>query len=248
MSIANDPKHKAAFGRAEDFQYAILPDIRRSRSVAWCIASCSGALAALSLLALLFIIPLKERYAVPILVDRTTGYARIVQTPQDMNGLRPDIVQNLDRHWIQEYIHARESYQPEHLKSYYRRVRLFSCQAGFDSFAWNFNPGNAQNHYRIYDDTRVDVVIRKIQPAGTVTDAAGIDWRNYNVQIDRIIVPPARSRHSADRYIPYEINLSVRFRELALEESRLRLNPLGFTVCHYERDQYLERPEEQPPA
>ena len=225
---------------ARSNQFELLPDIIRSRTTAWYIALISVVLCAFLALTLLLLAPLKERYAFPILVDKTTGYAVIMQTPADMNALHNTTTQSLDRHWIQEYIHARESFQTERLSTYYKRIKLMSCENEFLEFAWNFQDTNPNNYYTIYKGRRVNTIVKTITPSGALTDGHGQTWRNYNINIDREFHNSTQSS-LAPRSIPYEISLAVRFRELQLEENLLRLNPLGFEVCYYERDQYLER-------
>ena len=221
-------------------QFELLPDIIRSRRTAWYVALIASVLCAIAILTLLLLAPLKERYAFPILVDKTTGYAVIMQTPADINNLHSTTTASLDRHWIQEYIHARESFQTEKLGTYYKRVRLMSCENEFHEFAWNYQATNPNNYYTIYQNRRVNTNVKSITPAGPLRDNHGQAWRAYNVNIDREFHNATQSG-LAPRSIPYEISLAVRFRELQLEESLLRLNPLGFEVCYYERDQYLER-------
>ena len=233
-------KPGAAYDPAPTHQFDLIDDVIVSRKMAWRVALIASVMAFLALVALILLTPLKDRYALPILVDRTTGYARIMQTPDDLNALHSESVANLDHHWIQEYIHARESYQPERLNTYYQRVRLFSCQDEFETYAWRFDQSNKQSDYIIYKNRHVNVVIKSIQSAGTIIDGSNQEWRSYNVLIERELTHGTGNPRINPRKISHEISLAVRFRELVLEERRLRLNPLGFTVCYYERDQYIE--------
>ena len=240
MADKKNRSQSAAYDPAHPRQFDLIDDIILSRGMAWKVALGASIIAGLALIALILLTPLKDRYALPILVDRTTGYARIMQTPDDLNALHSDSVTNLDHHWIQEYIHARESYQPERLSTYYQRVRFFSCPNEFKAYAWRFNRANKQSDYIIYKNRRVNVVIKSIQSAGMIKDKTDRKWRSYNVLIERELTTGTGTAQNNPRKISHEISLAVRFRQLVLEERRLRLNPLGFTVCYYERDQYIE--------
>lgn len=240
MTDKANRKHSPAYDPARTRQFDLIDDVILSRGIAWKVATVSWLLTGLALIALIGLTPLKDRYALPILVDRNTGYARIMQTPDDLNGLHSDTMTNLDHHWIQEYIHARESFQPERLATYYQRVRLFSCPDEFKAYAWRFDKANKQSDYIVYKDRHVNVVIKSIQSAGTIVDKHDLRWRSYNVLMERELTPGNGAVRRNLRKISHEISLAVRFRQLVMEERRLRLNPLGFTVCYYERDQYIE--------
>ena len=235
------PDKKQAFDMARLSQYELLPDVIRSRRTAWYIAFGALLLALFCLVLILFLLPLKERYAFPILVDKTSGYTLVMQTPADMNNLHSDTITALDRHWIQHYLHARESYLPSRLTDYYERVRLMSCPTEFERYAWHYSQSNPQNYYEIYKDRNVKVTIKTIAPAGTMQDARGQTYRSYTASIEREFVFNQRAPDASRQFVPYEISLATRFRELKLEEKMLRLNPLGFEVCHYDRAEYLSQ-------
>ena len=227
------------FRAAHDYQAVIVPDFIRSRAVAWTLAFAFCVLALIAMTALMLLMPLKEKVPVPILVDRITGETRIVDTTIDINRL--DAIAALDRYWINRYVQSRETFDLTTLETDYAIVERLSCPKTFQSYAALFRTDNPNNYYTVYKDHTVTVTVNTIsrfEDAGAPAD----DYRVYAINAERHIQnrQHAGAGDTAIKRIPYQILLAVKFTQVSVEERLVRDNPLGFEVCRFSRDQYVE--------
>jgi len=192
------------------------------------IAICAAVVAVLEAFVLIAILPLKTVVPYTIMVDRHTGFAQ----PLDM-GAMPDIRPEsaLTQSLLAQYVVARETFDIHNLQTQYRKVALWSDEAAkrdYLSVMPASSPDSPINRYP--RTTIVQTGIESVTPTGTNTALV----RFYTERRDRGQTTGARA---------YWVAL-LRFRfskqPLALED-RL-INPLGFQVVHYRRDQ------EAPPA
>lgn len=186
------------------------------------------------LVALLF--PLKSVVALPVVVDRNTGETTVMvgQTDELEN---PTIVGVLDRYFVTKYLQAREGFHPPSLQTDFDFVENATSSKLFPLYAANFDPARPDNYLKIYSNRVVDVAVKTISlisdPSGR---ASASSERTYSVSIDRLIRDP---QGSVDR-INYRVVMTTSFLQVSQEEAQTRINPLGFYVSTYSRNQTLD--------
>lgn len=201
---------------------------RLSRRVAWLVAGVAVGIAMLEAVALALLMPLKTVVPYTLLVDRHTGFVQ----PLRGNGADPltadwALVQSL----LAQYVIAREGFDIAGISTDYRKVALWSGDAAQSSYL-ALMPVNNPNSplQRLPRSTVLSVRIKSVSPLSTGSALVRFDTER-------------RDRGQASGSTESFVSI-VRYRfsgaPMALED-RL-LNPLGFQVVHYRRDQ------EAPPA
>ncbi|MBT9445587.1 MAG: type VI secretion protein [Hyphomonadaceae bacterium] len=105
---------------AESWESETHRTLRASRLRAWIVAGVSGAVAALSLAAVVLVLPLKEYAPYVVEVDRTTGHLEIMRalTP---GAQAPD--EAITEANLVRWVIARETYDPADLRERFEEVR-----------------------------------------------------------------------------------------------------------------------------
>ena len=193
------------------------------------LAAGAGVVAVVEALVLIALLPLKTVVPYTILVDRNTGFAQALDE-RAMPNVKPESA--LTQSLLAQYVVARETFDINGLQNQYRKVALWSGDQAKRDYLAQMPAGNPDSPLSRYPRTAiVETVVESVTP--TADNAALV--RFYTERRDRGGVAVARS---------YWVSL-VRFRfsgtPMALED-RL-INPLGFQVVHYRRDQ-----EAPPPA
>jgi type IV secretion system protein VirB8 len=199
-----------------------------NRLVRRLLAGAAALLIAESLL-LIALLPLKTVVPYTILVDRNTGFAQSL----DLDSM-PDVKAEsaLTQSLLAQYVVARETFDINGLQSQYRKVALWSADQARSDYLALIPAGNPESPLNRYPrGTIVQTVVESVTP--TAGNSALV--RFYTERRDRGQGASERS---------YWVSL-IRFRfsgtPMSLED-RL-INPLGFQVVHYRRDQ-----EAPPPA
>lgn len=103
---------------------------RRSRKIAWTVATVAGVSTLLGLSALNLLVPLKQFEAVVVIADKTTGFVEVARSLNESKLSENDAIKTAN---IVRYIRARETYDPRALKDNYDLAQLYSTgQASAD--------------------------------------------------------------------------------------------------------------------
>lgn len=201
------------------------------RLTRWLAVSAS-AVAVIEALVLIALLPLKTVVPYTILVDRNTGFAQALDESA-MPNVRPESA--LTQSLLAQYVIARETFDINGLQTQYRNVALWSADQAKRDYLALIPAGNPDSPLNRYPrSTVIQTVIESVTPTG---DNAAL-VRFYTERRDGGQASGARS---------YWVSL-VRFRfagaPMALAD-RL-INPLGFQVIHYRRDQEAPPPPPQP--
>jgi type IV secretion system protein VirB8 len=205
-----------------------------SRRVAWWIAAVAAAIALLEAIALVLLTPLKSVEPYTLMVDRTTGFVQALK-PLDQTKVAPDAA--LTQSFLVQYVIARESFDIATLNANYRKVALFSAGNARNSYLQQMQPSNPASPLAIHPrTTTVDVRVKSVSPMGN--NAALV--RFETVQSDAGAQPQPPSAWVA--VIRYHYSASP----MSLEDRFV--NPLGFQVTGYRKDQEILTPEVAPQA
>lgn len=195
----------------------------RSRRIAWIIAAIATVVALLEALALVALAPIKTVVPYTVLVDRTTGYV------QTLSGTQPQQVKPqtaLTQSMLAQYVIARETFDINSVADQYRKVALWSGDDARRDYLALMPISNPQSPLNVYP--RASLVATTISSvAMTSSDTAQV--RFMTERRDQAQGTVNRAWWAA----------TVRFRfagEPMSADDRL-VNPLGFQVISYRRDQ-----------
>lgn len=226
--------HQAYYAEARSWAADAQAARDRSRRFAWGIAAVAVAIAALEALALIALAPLKTVVPFTLLVDRNTGFVEALD-PTHPLALKPQAA--LTQSLLAQYVVARESFDVTGLPEQYQKVALWSAGAARRDYLGAMTQGNPDNPLSRYP--RATVVQAHVESVSTVAPDAAL-VRFYTEQSDPDQGPRPRAYWAA----------LVRYRfsgePMALAD-RL-VNPLGFQVVSYRRDQEAPPPETLPIA
>ena len=115
-----DPRY---FAEAITWENDVIRTVKRSRAVAWFVALLMASLAAMALVCLALLLPLKTFEPYVVEVDRTTGFLEIKRAlaPGDLDQSEAVTAMSVVR-----YLRARETYDPPAIKDNFELAQLLS--------------------------------------------------------------------------------------------------------------------------
>ncbi len=194
---------------------------RRSRKIAWTVATVAGISTLLSLSALNLLVPLKQFEAVVVIADKTTGFVEVARSLNESKLSENDAIKTAN---IVRYIRARETYDPRALKDNYDLAQLYSTGQAAADLRHEFEPSNPQSKDKLLGrDTRIAVTIKSVSflNSSTATVRFSTETRRDNTLRREHWVSVVRFR-----YTTAPLKNEYRFD-----------NPLGFQATEYRRDQ-----------
>ncbi|WDF71140.1 virB8 family protein [Novosphingobium sp. KACC 22771] len=194
----------------------------RSAQRAWIVAGVAVGIAGLEALAIMALAPMKTVVPYTLLVDSHTGFTQTLEGTHPQT-VRPDAA--LTQSLLAQYVVAREGYDVATVEEQYRKVALWSADAARRDYLALMQADNPQGPISLYGRAKVvHVGVESVTPMGAGQAmvrywADGAAGRDYWVALVHYRFSGAPQRVE-DRW----------------------LNPLGFQVTAYRRDQ------EAPPA
>jgi type IV secretion system protein VirB8 len=200
-----------------------LQALRFSQRSAWWIAGAAVVVAVLEAAALIALTPLKTVEPYTLLVDRTTGYVQALK-PLDPATVTPHSA--LTQSFLVQYVIAREGFDFATVNANYRKVELLSADSARSGYLRTMQASNPQSPLVTNPrGTQVEARVKSVSQIGK--DAALVRFET------RRIGPDGQSA------IPEPWIAVVRYRysrePMALEDRFV--NPLGFQVVSYRKDQ-----------
>lgn len=208
--------------------------LRASRRTAWIVAGVAVAVALFEAVALMLLTPLKTVVPYTLMVDRNTGYVQVLK-PLEANTIAPDAA--LTQSFLVQYVIARESFDIDALQTNYRKVTLWSADQARSDYVAGVqvsNPGSPLA--RLPRTTLVETRVKSISPLGGTTALVRFDTQRRDAGGQAL---PVRSWVAVIRY---------RFSTEPLQQSDRFLNPLGFQVLRYRRNQEQVVPPDPAPV
>lgn len=220
----------AYYAEAASWNRDRVSAMHSSRRIAWWIAGVAAAIALLEAIALVLLTPLKTVEPYTLMVDKTTGYVQALK-PLDQATIAPDSA--LTQSFLVQYVLAREGFDMATLNANYRKVALFSAGAARSSYLQQMQVSNPSSPLVLYPrSTTIDVRVKSVSPIGR--DAALVRFDTVRSDAGAQPQPPSawvaviRYHYSRD-----PMSLEDRF-----------INPLGFQVTSYRKDQEVLPAEE----
>jgi len=208
------------FGLTAAWDEELYGKLKTDRKIAYIVAGVSACIAALAVMAVMMLTPLKSVEPYIVFVDKTTGYAESTRklVYDENNPLTGQEAVVLGE--INEYIIARHTFDPHDLKTRFLSIQLSTDGQEFARYVKEVKKDN--DKYTM--TARRTVTVKSIVPnlnnkTATVRFSTTVDIRNQSV---------------TDHWVA---TMSYDFLELPIELKRKYLNPLGFIVQSYRVDQ-----------
>lgn len=197
--------------------------LRTSRRLAWIVAAIACVMALILAVVIIALMPLKTVVPYTLLVDRHTGYVQALK-PVDAEKIAPDTA--LTQSFLVQYVVAREGFDINELQTNYRKVSLWSAGAARSDYTSGVQISNpASPLASLPRSSVIDVQVKSVSSLGQNTSLVRFDTQRRDAG-GRVL--PAQSWVSIIRY---------RYSDQPLEMADRFVNPLGFQVERYRRDQ-----------
>jgi len=190
---------------------------RRSARAAWIVAAVATGVATLEAMALITLAPFKTVVPYTLLVDRNTGYVQVLE------GTHPQVVKAdsaLRQALLAQYVIAREGYDRGTVSDQFRKVSLWSAGAARGDYVALMQASNPQSPLVLYGRKVVTVQIASVSAMGA----------------DQALVRFSTQRDGGARAYWVAV-LYYRFSGEPQALADRLVNPLGFQVTSYRRDQ-----------
>jgi type IV secretion system protein VirB8 len=221
--VPADPELLTAyFAQVRSFEAERLRDERRSRRLAWAVATVAAGVAFAACLAVAGLTPLKSVVPLVFRVDAATG---IVDAVHDLQGGPQTQTEAIARYFIARYIRAREGYAFTEAEYQFRSVSLLSTsteQARYAAWFRGSNPESPQVTLGRGGTARV--TIRSISFIGA--KLAQVRWTRA--------IQHGESRTTDTTY--WVSTLGFDWSDAGIGNQDRLENPLGFLVTDYRVD------------
>lgn len=202
---------------------SVTENLERSRRTAWIVASVASAIALLLAITLVIMMPLKTVVPYTLLVDRQTGYVEELG-PVGEKMVSPDAA--LTRSFLAQYVIARESIDRANLQRDYRKVALWTAGEARQRYIALMNASNPASP------------VAQLSNGATVsTEVISVSSLSPTSALVRFVT--VRTERGAQSQLAEHWAAVITFTFSGAEmtaDDRL-LNPLGFQVTRYRRDQ-----------
>lgn len=199
----------------------------RSEQRAWWVAGAACGTTLLSLVAFVFILPLKTTVPYVIYVDKASGNQEIVNAINDRDvGYR----ELNEKHWASKYVTSHESYLYTLLQHDYDTVLALSSDEVGRSYARLFEGDQAKDKkFGPHTEERIKIISVVLPP-----DSSGKAVIRFEKLTRRLNADQAGTAQTFVATMGYEFKPSMRGKEKDLLQ-----NPLGFKVTSYRVDAEL---------
>jgi len=213
-----DAYYSEAGSWAEDQQVAL----RESRRVAWIVAWVAVAIALFEALALVFLMPFKTVVPYTLLVDKTTGYVQELK-PIDAQKIAPDTA--LTQSFLVQYVIAREGFDRAQVQANYAKVGLWSSGTAKTDYVAAIQSSNPASPLNYPPSTIIDTRVKSVSPLDG--NSAMVRFETTRRDAGGQLQPP----------LAWVAVIKYRFSAEPMRSEDRFVNPLGFQVTSYRRDQ-----------
>ena len=206
----------------DSWAQSVTDDLERSRRTAWIVACASAGVAALLVIALVLLLPLKETVPLTVLVDRQTGNVEYLD-PLDPQSVSADAA--LTRSFLMQYVTAREGFDAPDFQQDYRKVGLFSAPEVRQQYTASVDAENPLSPFSALPrGSSIDVEVRSISSLSA----------NRSLVRFTTVRRDGGARPQEAQYWAAVIDWV--YSGAAMSEDDRLINPLGFQVTRYRRN------------
>lgn len=194
----------------------------RSKRIAWWVAGAAGAIALMSVTAVVGLTPLKRTELKIVRVDNATG---VVDVVTEMPDAKTNYNEAVNKYFAQLYIRYREGYSRELAEEYYSNVGIMSAGVEQRRYFEFFNPKNPQSPLNVYGTAaRVKVRVKSVS------------FIKENVALVRYVKEIERGASERPQTTHWAATLVFKYSGSPMSEKDRAVNPLGFQVTEYRND------------
>lgn len=197
--------------------------IRKQNKIYLGFAIASFIVAALAVLSVVLLTPLKTVKPYIVRVDNTTGEAQILNT---VPAVKKSYDQVIDEHFLSEYVKFRESYDLYTIGDYYRATLLMSEPQVAAYYQKIYGSANQNSPVNVFKrDFRITTEINSINFVG---DSAQIHFTKTKQPVTG---PNDESQEETYSFLAVVTYHYVRSK---MTSKQRQINPLGFEVTSYQ--------------
>ncbi len=213
----------AYFAQADSWAKDERDNIVVSRKIAWIVAGVAIAIALLEAIALIVLTPLKTVQPYTLMVDKQTGYV------QELKPIDPQLVSSesaLTQSFLVQYVIAREGFDINSLQADYQKVALWSADAARRSYLASVPASNPSSKLANLPRTSlINVHVKSVSEIGDQTAMVRFETTRQD----------AGGQESQPR--AWAAIIRYRFSGEPMSVKDRFVNPLGFQVVHYRRNE-----------
>ena len=205
------------------FESAEIVRVHKSAKIAWRICGACLLITGLSVGAVAGLTPLKETRPYVVKVDNNTGLTDIVTVMKTKEQTYGEVI---DKHWLNQYIQMRESYDWVTIQDSYDATMLFSSPEVQAAFAKIYNDNPQAPHKILKNQYKVVAKVKAITFIGNTAQ----------IRFEKRMIPVTGD---LSKEIPVQNMIATVGYEYAsqpMSEEARRINPLGFQVKSYRVD------------
>jgi type IV secretion system protein VirB8 len=215
------PDLKGYFDEAKSWNADRLRASDRSRRLAWGVAGFAGLVATAAVGAVAALAPLKTVEPFVVRVDRATGAVDVMSALKSGKPLSYE--EAVTKHFLAEYVRAREGWLPPAAEANFRQVSIMSTPAEQQRWADAFRPANPRSPQVQYGPAgEAQVAIRAVS---FVSDGVA------NLRFHRTVRIAQRVTES-----DWIATIAFTYTKAPMAEGDRLRNPLGFQVTSYRAD------------
>jgi type IV secretion system protein VirB8 len=210
-------KLKKYFEDGETWDHEIFANMLQSRNRAWLMSFFCMGVATLSLLSILFLLPLKTFAPYIVTVDKSTGYVEVTKGLYEGSLTQDDAITESN---LVRYVSTRESYNPSILRENYNFVALTSTGSALQESQQLWDGKNPDNpSVKMGQQSSIDIKIKSVSFLNEKTAAI----RFLRTFRENGLVKTSSWNAVVDfQYVQTPLKMEDRF-----------LNPLGFQITSY---------------
>jgi type IV secretion system protein VirB8 len=229
MNAPHQPEERQDYyARAASWAADRERSLRLSRRIAWFVAAGAAVVAIFEAVALALLVPLKTVVPYTILVDRHTGYVQVLKG----SGAEP-ITEDwaLTQSLLAQYVTAREAFDITSLNADYRKVALWSADRARSDYLAMMPASNPASPLARYPRTTMVLVrVKSVSPLAP------------NLALVRFDTERRDQGQGAGEIASWASVIRYRYSRAPMSLEDRLLNPLGFQIVHYRKDQEAPPP------
>lgn len=217
LKKATPPELHQYFDNGKTWDQEIIAGALQSRNRAWIMSFFCMIIAALSLLTLLCILPLKTYEPYVVTVDRNTGYLEVTKGLYEGDLTQDEAITQSN---LVKYVTLRESYNPSVLRENYDLASLMSQGSALQEFQQLWNGKNPDNpSIALGRKASIDV---KIQSVSFLSE------KTASIRFER-----ALKENNQTKVSHWTAMIDYQYVQKPMKMADRFLNPLGFQVTSY---------------
>ena len=227
MADSTDDKLRSYFQDGEIWEAEIIKRAKRSSRVAWFFALVFAGIAALSLVAVVLMLPLKSFEPYLVEVDKNTGYIEVksgLTRPANLTEQEAVTQANVVR-----FIRNREGYDPYAIEERFGTAALLSTGDAARELQALYSAANPQNPAKVYGKLKRVLV-----------DIKSVSFPNSSTAIVRFSTTEKSETEAIDQH--WISVVRFRYTDTPIKNEWRFENPLGFQATSYRRDQETVTP------